>query len=107
MNKTKNAVIAIAVAAFGFMSFNLKANDETKKSIVLPTVNTESKINSGYQESIKVFYTVDPNGKVNQVSARTENTQVKKALEDKMLKMEFPGKTPNIGNLIIVNLKVY
>jgi len=90
------------------LALNAKEGNEELKKENISKINLPASLKkTGYNEKVKVYYVIDKNGKVTNVAASTENKELKSSVENQFKKLSFPGMTPNIGNIIIINFKVY
>lgn len=58
-------------------------------------------------QTITVLFSVDENGQVNEVFAKTQDTRVKSDLEQQFRQMTLKGLAPAVMNSIDINFLVY
>ncbi len=112
MKKLKNQITFAALLML-LSTTALSAKTETGAS-TLPAVNIRERIQlpeslkkSGFNEKVKVVFTVNEQGNVNHAIAATTNPELKKNIEKQFLALTLNGLKANVANSIVISFIVY
>ncbi|MCD6066154.1 MAG: hypothetical protein K0S33_980 [Bacteroidetes bacterium] len=104
--KTLKSIILLVALLSNLHSFANNGSDT--KSIINANVQKELKshldIKIEHSERVEVVFTTDENGKVNLAIAKTENKELKQAIETKFMEMHFAQLKADIAYGITLNL---
>ena len=104
--KTFKSIILAFTLLTGISSFANDGNN-VKNSInagVQQVVKSQLSIKIERSEKVEVVFTTDEAGKVNLAIAKTENAELKKAIESRFLKMQFKQLKADVAYGITLNL---
>lgn len=110
----KTLIKSMVLAALIGASVTAKAGIEPENSGAEAKSMLQKKINlpeelkvQGFTETVKVIFTVDQSGCVNEVVAVTTNPILKKSIEAQMKSISFNALEPNKTNTAQLKFRVY
>src|ERR1041384_3828048 len=107
--KTLNIHLSILIMTL-VLSLNSFGADNgncgTVKSNVLKEIQANMHVNIEKSARVEVVFTTDSLGKVNLAIAKTDNAELKKAIESNFMKLSLSSLVPDNCYSIVINLRV-
>lgn len=105
--KTFKMLLVVLASVISFSTFS-NTNDETSElnTTIQKEIKSHLNVKAGQSEKVEVVFTTDECGKVNLAIARTSNIELKQALENSFMKLQFSNLKPENAYSVTLSLKL-